>query len=107
MSKRDDREFVQDIKEAARRIELYLGGMSYRDFLKDLRTQDAVVRNLEIMGEAAKKISRALKTEYPDIPWKSLAGVRDRLIHEYFGVNYEIVWTIFERGTSFGSAAPQ
>jgi len=62
--------------------------------LQDIKTQDAVVRNLEIIGEATKNVSQDLKKKYPQIPWKKLAGVRDRLIHHYFGVNYDIVWVI-------------
>ncbi|MEW6679932.1 MAG: HepT-like ribonuclease domain-containing protein [bacterium] len=66
--------------------------MSYKEFLEDIKTQDAVVRNLEIIGEAAKNISEELKKKYPRIQWKDLAGVRDKLIHHYFGVNFDIVW---------------
>ena len=94
MSKRGGLESLSDIKEAARRIEVYIKKNSYRKFLKDIKTQDAVVRNLEIIGEAAKNVSDDLKKEYPEIQWKKLAGVRDRLIHHYFGVNYDIVWVI-------------
>ena len=94
MSKRRDLESLSDIKEAARRIENYIKKTSYRKFLKDTKTQDAVVRNLEIIGEAAKNISDDSKKEYPKIQWKKLAGVRDRLIHQYFGVNYDIIWVI-------------
>jgi len=68
--------------------------MNYEQFTADLKTQDAVVRNLEVIGEATKKLSRSLRNAHPQIPWKDMAGVRDKLIHEYFGVNYEIVWTI-------------
>jgi uncharacterized protein with HEPN domain len=68
--------------------------MTYDEFLADLKTQDAVIRNLEIIGEAAKKVSRVLRTQYGHVPWKGMAGVRDRLIHDYFGVNLDIVWHI-------------
>ncbi len=68
--------------------------MSYEEFLNDIKTQDAVVRNLEIIGEAIKNISKGLKKKYPQIPWKDLSGVRDKLIHHYFGVNLDIVWNI-------------
>ena len=94
MSKRGNIEFLSDIKEAIRRIEVYIEKMNYEKFLQDIKTQDAVVRNLEIIGEAAKNISSDFKEKYPKIPWKELAGVRDRLIHHYFGVNYDIVWVI-------------
>ncbi|MDH3600684.1 MAG: DUF86 domain-containing protein [Candidatus Tectomicrobia bacterium] len=82
------------MQEAMRRVQMYTTGMMYEAFLGDTRTQDAVIRNLEIIGEATKNLSPALRTSYPDVPWKSLAGVRDRLIHHYFGVNLDIVWNI-------------
>ena len=94
MSKRGDIAFLSDIKEAVGRIELYIGTKSNEEFLKDIKTQDAVVRNLEIIGEATKNVSNELKRKYPQIPWKKLAGARDRLIHYYFGVNYDVVWAI-------------
>jgi len=94
MFERGNIELLSDIKEAVKRIKLYIGEMEYERFLQDIKTQDAVVRNLEIIGEAAKNVSGGLKREYSQIPWKELAGVRDRLIHHYFGVNYDIVWTI-------------
>lgn len=94
MSKRGNIEFLSDIKEAVKRIELYIEKMNYEGFLKDIKTQDAVVRNLEIIGEATKNISNDFKEKNPQIPWKKLAGVRDRLIHHYFGINYDIVWVI-------------
>ncbi len=62
--------------------------------MQDIKTQDAVVRNLEIIGEATKNIFSDFKEKYPKLPWKELAGMRDRLIHHYFGVNYDIVWVI-------------
>lgn len=65
--------------------------------MQDIKTQDAVVRNLEIIGEAAKNISDDFRGKYPQIPWRELAGARDRLIHHYFGVNYDIVWVIAKK----------
>ncbi len=66
-------------------------------FFTDLKTQDAVVRNLEIMGEAVKNISESLKDNHPDVPWRQIAGMRDKVIHEYFGVNLQLVWEAVER----------
>lgn len=100
MSKRGDIEFLSDIKEAIRRIEVYIEKKNYEGFLQDIKTQDAVVRNLEIIGEATKNISDDFKKKDPQIPWKKLAGVRDRLIHHYFGVNYDIVWVIVKKELS-------
>ncbi len=94
MSERAEIEFGNDILEAIQRISRYLGGLSYDDFLKDIKTQDAVIRNIEIIGEAAKGATEELRTKHPDIPWKSMAGMRDRLIHHYFGVNLDIVWQV-------------
>lgn len=94
MSKRRDRDYLNDIREAIQRISAYTAGLTYEEFMKDIKTQDAVVRNLEIIGEATKNLSAALKKSSPKIPWKDLMGMRDKMIHHYFGVNYEIVWTI-------------
>ena len=68
--------------------------MTYKEFLADTRTQDAVIRNLEIIGEATIKLSEGLRNRYPSVPWKEMAGARDRLIHNYFGVDIEVVWKI-------------
>lgn len=94
MSDRDDPELLQDILEAARRITSYTAGLTYETFLADIKTQDAVTRNLEIVGEAVKKLSDAVRDAHPKIPWRSMSGLRDRLIHDYFGVNFDIVWEI-------------
>lgn len=96
MSKRGDIEFLNDIDEAIRRIEFYAQDIDYENFLEDIKTQDAVIRNLEIIGEAAKNITDELKEKHPQILWKDLAGIRDKLIHHYFGVNLEVVWTIID-----------
>jgi uncharacterized protein with HEPN domain len=94
MSERSDKELLQDIKEAASRIKSYTAKISYETFLSDTKTQDAVVRNLEIIGEASKKLSTQFKKKHPGIPWQKISGMRDRLIHDYSGVNLDIVWTV-------------
>jgi len=94
MSERAEIEFLNDIREAADRIARYVGDMSYEGFLADTKTQDAVIRNIEIIGEATRGISEQLRAANPHIPWKSMAGMRDRLIHHYFGVNLDIVWEV-------------
>jgi len=94
MSKREDAVVIQDIKEAIKRIMSYTVNMEYADFLQDYKTQDAVVRNIEILGEAVKLLSDEKKRNYPHVPWKDIAGTRDKLIHDYFGVNIDIVWDI-------------
>lgn len=93
---KDDRVYLEHIRDALARVVEYCS--DGRDgFFRDRRTQDAVVRNLEIVGEAAKRISVATRDSSPDIPWKVIAGMRDKLIHEYFGVNLEIVWLVVEK----------
>ena len=94
MSEWADRDFVSDIQEAIRRIATYAAGMTEEAFMADVKTQDAVIRNLEILGEATKNLSEEFRARYSHIPWKNMAGVRDRLIHHYFGINLDIVWQI-------------
>ncbi len=96
MSKRGDTEFLSDISEAIRRIGIYTKGIDYENFLEDIKTQDSVIRNLEIIGEAVKNISDDFKDKHPKILWKDWAGVRDKLIHHYFGINLEVVWYIIK-----------
>lgn len=97
MSKRGDSELLLDIKEAIRRISDYTGELDYDEFLGEEKTQDAVIRNLEIIGEASKNLSLAIKNKCDNIPWKEMAGLRDRLIHQYFGVNIDTVWKIIRQ----------
>ncbi len=96
MSKRSDADYLADILEATERILSYCQGFNYDAFMKDRIVQDAVVRNFEIIGEASKNISRESSQKYPQIPWNDFAKVRDKLIHHYFGVNLDIVWSIIE-----------
>ena len=80
MSKRRDPDYLGDIREAIQKIATYTAGLSYEQFMKDGKTQDAVVRNLEVIGEATKNLSGRLRKTYPQIPWRDLAGVRDKMI---------------------------
>ena len=98
--KRRDRDFLGDIHEAMEMIRLYTKGFTYRKFLDDRKTQDAVVRNFEVIGEAAKNVSKDLKTKHPEVEWKNIAGLRDKLIHFYFGIDYKIVWNITKKELS-------
>ena len=94
MSKRGDIEFLSDIKEAIKRIEEYTEKIDYDKFLKDKKTQDAVVRNLQIIGEAVKNIASDFKKKHTGIEWKKITGLRDKITHYYFGVNWDIVWDV-------------
>ncbi|MEW6558450.1 MAG: DUF86 domain-containing protein [Elusimicrobiota bacterium] len=97
MSKRHDIDFIQDIKQSIENIFDYIGKMNYEEFLNDKKTKDAVVHNLEIIGEATKNISEILKTNHSYIPWKQLAGIRDKIAYFYFGIDYKIVWNIMKK----------
>lgn len=94
MSKRRNLDYLNDIREAIHRILTYTAGLTYQQFMEDIKTQDAVVRNLEIIGEATKNLSMNIRKSHSKVPWKELMGMRDKMIHHYFGINYEIVWTI-------------
>ena len=96
MFKRKDKEFLCDIGEAIERIKNYIGKMDYEKFLNDNKTQDAVIRNIEIIGEAVKNLSQNLKKKYSSIEWKDIAGMRDKIIHHYFGIKWEIVWSVIK-----------
>lgn len=96
MSDERTTDFLHDILEAAHRIMTYTEAMTSDLFLHDLKTQDAVVRNLEIIGKATKQIPDEMRQRAPHIPWKSIAGMRDKLIHQYFGVNLDIVWNVVQ-----------
>ncbi|MEM2893944.1 MAG: DUF86 domain-containing protein [Candidatus Bathyarchaeia archaeon] len=85
-------DYIEDIIEAMENALNFLKEMSYDEFEKDKRTIYAVIRALEIIGEAVKKIPNSVKKLYPQIPWKDIAGMRDKLIHEYFGVDLKRVW---------------
>jgi len=92
MPKRDYNVYVDDILESINKIEDYMGELDFEQFSKDTKTIDAIVRNFEIIGEATKHIPAKIKKRYPDVPWKLMAGMRDKLIHEYFGVDKQVLW---------------
>lgn len=89
---KDELVYVRHIVDAIAAIEQFTAGHDYASFSINKMTQDAVIRELEIIGEASKRLSEAFKLSLPDIPWKNIAGMRDKLIHDYFGVNLEAVW---------------
>ena len=90
--KREMGDFIEDIIDAIRKAESFIKDVDYNKFTKDDKTIFAVVRALEIVGEAVKNIPNEARKKYPEIPWKDIAGMRDKLIHSYFGVNLERVW---------------
>lgn len=94
MSKRDWRLYFDDIFDCIKKIENYTANLSYDEFIRDNKTQDAVIRNLEVIGEAAKQVEENIKKKYNNIPWKEMVGIRNRIIHGYFGVDLEIIWQI-------------
>ncbi|MBU2551298.1 MAG: DUF86 domain-containing protein [Proteobacteria bacterium] len=96
MSKRSPRLLVEDILEAASKIERYVRGLDSRQFLDDDKTSDAVVRNLEIIGEAAARLPVEVRNQFPGIEWSKIIGLRNRVVHEYFGVDLDIVWFIIQ-----------
>ncbi|KPV64096.1 MAG: hypothetical protein AOA66_0410 [Candidatus Bathyarchaeota archaeon BA2] len=85
-------DYIEDVIEAMNDAMSFVEGMEYDDFLKDRKTVYAVIRAIEIIGEAVKKIPELVKNRYPQIPWRDMARMRDKLIHEYFGVNLRAVW---------------
>ena len=94
MSKRSDRLLLEDILESIRYIREYTAGLSYESFHNDRKTFDAIVRNLSIIGEAAGHLSTEFTIKFSEIEWYKVTAFRNRLVHEYFGVDYEAVWEV-------------
>ena len=94
MFKRGDSEYIADMLMACKRILEFTRGLTYDDFCKNNMVVDAVVRNIEILGEATKSVSEELKKKYPEVEWREIAKTRDKVIHFYFGVDVSIIWDI-------------
>jgi uncharacterized protein with HEPN domain len=98
--KRTFRFFLEDIVESISKIGAYTRNLSYIKFTKDFKTIDAVVRNLEIIGEAAKHIPASIRAKHTEIPWKKMIGLRNIITHEYFGIDKKIIWEIIKHDLS-------
>ena len=92
MSKREAKLYIQDIKDSIKKIQGYIKGLDFGDFIKNDEKIDAVVRNLTIIGEAANNIPKEIKTKYSDIEWRKMIGMRNKITHEYFGIDEDILW---------------
>jgi uncharacterized protein with HEPN domain len=90
-------DYIQDILNSIEEIENFSTGLSFNKFMRDKKTINAIIRSLEVIGEASKNIPKQIRNNHPDIPWAKMAGMRDKLIHEYFGIDLEIIWQTIKR----------
>ncbi len=88
------RMYLEDIQMAMSRIDEYISGLNFIDFKRDYKTVDAVIRNFEIIGEASKNLPKEIKEKYSEIPWSEMYLLRNKVTHEYFGIDFEIIWDI-------------
>jgi hypothetical protein len=88
---------LEDLKQAMARVRQYTEGLTYDEFIEDEKTMDAVLRNLEVIGEAARNIPEELRGKYPDVEWHRMIGLRNIISHEYFGVDMQIIWEVATR----------
>lgn len=95
--KKDPKIFLEHILESIRNIEKYTGSFTKEQFLKNIQLQDAVTRRLEIIGEAVKNLPASTKDKNDKIPWKKISGTRDILIHEYFGMDMDLIWRVVKK----------
>ena len=94
---KDNLIFIRHILDSIEKIELFVKNISKDEFLKDIKLQDAIVRRIEIIGEAVKNLSVNFRNKYANVPWSDIAGMRDKLMHHYFGVDLEIVWKAIQK----------
>jgi len=93
---RDYRLYLDDMRESCEKVLRYVRGLTFDQFMHDEKTFDAVVRNLEIIGEAAKHIPPDIRSRYPEVEWPKIAGLRDVVVHEYFGLDEDILWDVVQ-----------
>lgn len=86
--------YLEDLLQAMNRIAEYIEGLSFMEFKRDYKTVDAVIRNFEVIGEAAKNTPSEIKEKYTDVPWAEMYLLRNKVSHEYFGIDYEIIWDV-------------
>jgi uncharacterized protein with HEPN domain len=94
MPKRDPDPLIEDMLAAFRKIERYTVDMDHERFRQDEKTIDAVARNLEILGEATRQLPEEFIAQFPNVPWRQMAGLRNRIVHDYFGLDLEIIWQV-------------
>ncbi|MCW3112634.1 MAG: hypothetical protein JWR18_1030 [Segetibacter sp.] len=99
-SERDPVLYLADIALSMQRVQEYIAGLNFEQFTVDYKTIDAVIRNFEIIGEASKNLPKVIKDKYPHVPWEQMYRLRNRISHEYFGVDHEIIWDIATRQLS-------
>jgi uncharacterized protein with HEPN domain len=91
-SDRNHNDYLKDILEEIKKVSKYIEGMTFKQFRDDEKTIYAVIRAIEVIGEASKKIPDNIRQSQPVIPWREISGMRDKLIHDYFGINVKVVW---------------
>jgi uncharacterized protein with HEPN domain len=96
MSKRNPKLLIENIIDSANKILSYTDNLSFEEFKSDTKTMDAVIRNFEIIGEAANNLPEDFKEKFSDIDWYRIKGFRNRIVHDYFGIDYSMVWKIKE-----------
>ena len=89
--------YLEDMLQSMNRIEEYLGELDFRKFKMNYLVVDAIIRNFEIIGEASKNIPTDIQEKYPEIPWRKMYGLRNLIAHEYFGIDYEMIWEIAKK----------
>jgi uncharacterized protein with HEPN domain len=95
--KKDPVVFIEHVLESIELIENYTANKTISDFIESVQLQDSIIRRIEIIGEVVKNLPDEVKNNYPDVPWKKIAGMRDVLIHQYFGIDLELTWQVVQK----------